>query len=595
MRKPHIIKNNESTHYPQHLIFFDTETPDDDWHITLGEQKLKLGVACYVRRERAKVKYKEEWITFTAPEEFWDFVDIHHHDKEKLYIFAHNMRFDFAIVKGYSNLKRLGYEITFDTFDTHPCILRARRPKQSIEILDTLNYFQVNLYSLGQSLGIPKLDMPDGLKNFKRWEEYCRRDVEICKAAMLRLIDMIKDEDLGTFGHTIAKQAFNTYRHRFMKKPIYVHTFPDVIEIERKAYKGGRCEAFYIGKLDPPAIGFDINSGYPSAMKYHTFPTRYHHKEKNITSYRLRDLMKEYLIIADMDFELHRTCIGVKRKKLIFPIGRIRETVTTPEIELILQHGNIRKIHIALCYEHDNIFRDYIEYFYSKRLEAKKRNDKAMDLLYKIFLNSLYGKFGQRSEKWELIDTDCDMPDGYYDYIDSETGEKYAERVINGYLWRKKGFVEGHDTFIPIATFTTAYLRSQLWKYMELIPERMLFYVDTDSLWIHPEAEKYLKPYSDRYKLGMLKKEEDTIEEIYGAKMYIKSGVRHIKGIREDAEEIGEMTYRQIQFRQIKTAIREGKPDSVEIAKIIKKINRNYDKGIVDKDGYVKPIVLRDW
>ena len=595
MRRPHIIKDNKGTHYPYNLIFFDTETPNDEWRVTTGEQKLKLGVACYVRRPRKTKKYYEEWITFTTPKEFWDFVDEHHQDKEKLYIFAHNTRFDFAIVKGYHYLKELGYEITFDTFDVTPCIIRAKRPKQSLEILDTLNYFKTTIHNLGESLGIPKLDMPDGIKDFKRWEKYCKRDVEICKTAMLKFIDMIKDEDLGTFGHTIAKQAFNAYRHRFMKKPIYVHIFPEVIEIERKAYKGGRCEAFFIGKLNTPAVGYDINSAYPNVMVKYSYPTRYHHKERNISPEKLIKLMGKYLIIADMEFELNKPCVGVKRDKLIFPIGHIREVVTTPEIELILKYGQIHKILIALIYEHDYIFKEYVEYFYNKRLEAKKRKDTTMSLFYKYMLNSLYGKFGQRSEKWELIDTNCDMPDGYYDYIDNETGEKYAERIINGYLWRKKGFVEGHDTVVSIAAFVTAYQRCELWKYMEKIPENQLFYVDTDSLWIHPNAERYLKVYTHEYKLGMLKKEDDRIEEIYGAKMYIKNGKRHFKGVRDDAKEIGEMIYKQIQFQQIKSAIRKGNPDSVVINEIIKKINRVYDKGNVTIDGYVKPIVLRDW
>jgi len=594
-RKPHIIRKNKKVEYPHYLIFFDTETPDENWHIHIGEQNLKLGVACYVRIDTSRNKIYKHWITFTKPEEFWDFVDKHHIAKTRLYIFAHNTRFDFAVTKGYTNLKRLDYEITFDTFESKPCIIRARKENKTLVILDTLNYFQTSIEKLGETFNIPKMKIPDGIKDFKRWEEYCRRDVEICMSAILRLIDMIKKEDLGGFGHTIAKQAFNAYRHRFMKYPITVHTFEDVIEIERKAYKGGRCEAFYIGKLDTPAIGFDINSAYPNVMLKYTYPIRYHHAERRISLNRLKELREKYLIIANIMFTLDKPAIGVKRDKLIFPIGRIHETLTTPEIELVMKYGEIKRIITVICYEHAPIFKEYVEYFYKKRLEAKKRKDNVMSLFYKIMLNSLYGKFGQKSEKWELICNDCGLPDGYYRCYDDITGEKYAERVINGVLWRKKGFVEGYDTVVSIAAFVTAYQRCELWKYMEKIPEKQLFYVDTDSLWIHPDAEKYLKVYTHEYELGMLKKEDERIEEIYGAKLYIKDGKRHFKGIKDDAEEIEEMTYKQIQFQQIKSAIRKGNPDSVVINEIIKKINRVYDKGNVTTDGYVKPIVLRDW
>jgi len=596
MRRPHIIADNKKTQYPRHLILFDTETPNEEGKTHDGEQQLYVGVACYVHLPQGKEKYKEEWITFEQPSDFWKFVEKHHRRKEKLYLFAHNTRYDLPVVKGYSYLKKLGYKIIFDTFDSVPCIIRARKEGWgSIEILDTFNYFKSSIDALGDMFNIPKLAMPEGIKDKRVWAEYCKRDVEICKTAIISFINLVRSEDLGNFGHTIAKQAFNAYRHKFMKYPIYVHDFPDVIEIERKAYKGGRSEAFYIGVLTPPAIGYDINSAYPHVMKKYNYPTRYHHKEKNISIERLNELMKEYLVIADISFSIDKPCVGIKRHKLIFPVGNIREVVTTPEIKLITQYGKIKNIHLALCYEHSPIFSDYIDYFYNKRMAAKKEGNNVMSSFYKYLLNSLYGKFGQRSEKWERVTDNYKMPDGNYHVVDSNTGEKLTYRVVNGVLWIKRGFVEGYNTFVAISAFVTAYQRCELWKYMEKIPEDMLYYVDTDSLWIHPEAEKYLKPYEHDYELGLLKKEDSKIERIDGVKLYYKDGKRHYKGIRVDAKEIGKGVFEQIQFKGIKSAIREGMVDKMFINRIKKTVKRNYDKGIVTNIGRIKPLKIMEW
>jgi len=65
--------------------------------------------------------------------------------------------------------------------------------------------------------------------------------------AWKRWIEFCQSEDLGAFGYTIAGQSFNAFRHKFMKEDIYIHNSEKVLELERECYKGGRCEAFFIG------------------------------------------------------------------------------------------------------------------------------------------------------------------------------------------------------------------------------------------------------------------------------------------------------------------------------------------------------------
>jgi len=613
MRKAHIIKDNKRAETPANFIFFDTETPDKKTgkFVEEGKHELYVGIACYVRRrekERNR-KINEDWITFTTPAEFWDFVVKHHYAKTTLYIFAHNTRYDLPVVEGYRYLNIHGYKIIFDTFDSNPCIIKARKEGVgSIVILDTFNYFKTSIEKLGETFNIPKLNPPLGNPDREAWAKYCKRDVEVCKTAMLTFIDTIEKEDWGGFGFTIAKQAFNAYRHKFMFHDIHVHALPDITEIERKAYKGGRAEAFYIGDIN--AIGYDINSAYPNVMRKERYPTRYHHIEYNITEKKLKSLMTKYLVIADISFSINKPAIGVRRKelklesgeikklkaeKLIFPIGNIRETITTPEIKLIWKYGKIEKIHSVVCYEHAPIFKKYVDYFYTKRLNAKKQNDAVMTLFYKYMLNSLYGKFGQRSDKWIEKGVTDDEDSGLNEIV-YDDGNSVLQYIINGFIWEKAGKEEGYDTFIAISAFVTAYQRCELWKWIEKIPEDMLYYVDTDSLWIAPEAEKYLKRYKHPTKLGALKREDKQIAKIQGVKMYIdNAGIKHFKGIRPDAKEIERGIFEQLKFIGFKTALRRGDPNMMIVEKVRKDINNPYDKGIITKKGRVKPYKLKEW
>ena len=51
-------------------------------------------------------------------------------------------------------------------------------------------------------------------------------------------------------------------------------------------------------------------------------------------------------------------------------------------------------MHKGYTFKAGKIFSNYVETIYDLRLEAKNNQDKAKDVVCKLLLNSLYGKFG---------------------------------------------------------------------------------------------------------------------------------------------------------------------------------------------------------
>ena len=49
------------------------------------------------------------------------------------------------------------------------------------------------------------------------------------------------------------------------------------------------------------------------------------------------------------------------------------------------------------------LFKDYIEYFYELKENAAKNGDAAQKVIAKLFLNSLYGKFGTKTLRTSSI------------------------------------------------------------------------------------------------------------------------------------------------------------------------------------------------
>lgn len=80
--------------------------------------------------------------------------------------------------------------------------------------------------------------------------------------------------------------------------------------------------------------------------------------------------------------------------------------ITAPCIEVYaaIAHGDriLEVYEINHSDEMEYIFRDYINHVYDKRKEAKRAGNKGMDQFYKLVMNALSGKLGQRMYNWAM-------------------------------------------------------------------------------------------------------------------------------------------------------------------------------------------------
>ncbi|GAI82751.1 unnamed protein product, partial [marine sediment metagenome] len=264
MRVSHYIKDNKTSSMPSEFIFFDTETSPKVLVNGDIEQPFKLGVALYWRRRDDRPSDTLEYFRFTRIPDFWAWIDEHVRPKGKLLLIAHNLQFDFMVLGGFSALRVLGYDLTKLITNGKVNVFSYRKDKKVILCLDNMNYFNTSIKSLGESVGLPKLAMAQDGDTLDTWFTYCQRDVDIMYSAWRHWLSFLHDQDLGTFGNTLAGQSFNAYRHRFMTERILVKNNGKATELERSSYRGGWVECFQLGKLpEQDYFLLDINSMYP--------------------------------------------------------------------------------------------------------------------------------------------------------------------------------------------------------------------------------------------------------------------------------------------------------------------------------------------
>jgi len=599
MRKAHVLKFNASSPYPVNLVFFDTETTQVNLGNNQVEHIFKLGWACFYRRRNSTVGDTQIWHEITDVDKFWEWVLDHVHKKERLYLVAHNIDFDLAVLHGYEKILEHGYKLV-KYWERGMCrFYKWKNGDRTVIGIDNTNIFPGKLEKLGASLGLPKLEVNFGDVSREALSVYCKRDVEIMVKAWKRWIEFCRGENLGAFGVTLAAQAFNAYRHRFMTSRIFIHNNEKALQLERECYKGGRCECFYIGSPGGSKFYYlDVNSMYPFVMLENLYPSKLlFYKEKPSVKF-LKEMLGKYLICAHVCVEINAPAFPVRiKQKTFYPVGEFDCYLSTPELKFAVEKGRVKKVYAMCVYRAANIFTDYVNYFYSQRISAREKGDTTLQYFFKIMLNSLYGKFGQKSMRWEKIG-ECDPElEEVETVVDRETGKRYTIRKHNGIVEQSGEEKESYNSFPAVAAHVTAYARMYLFELMLRAGVENVFYSDTDSLMVSEEGYNRLLDKIDEKKLGMLKVEDVTSSlEIRGPKDYTFGNTVRLKGIRSTAVEISPGVFEQDKWLGFSTRLRQGKINTYIVEKTKKTLQRKYAKGRVTEGGRVIPWVLpQDW
>lgn len=593
----HVLKDNKGNGYPEHFIFFDTETLQIPIGNETYEHRLRLGVACHWRWRKDGVTPKKEYKEFKTQKVFWDWLDNHTQERKRMILIAHNLQFDMKVMAGFEHLKRRGWKAHKMILNGTTNIWEFRNGRKTIMCLDNMNYFSTSLAKLGESIGIDKLDMPTEDVSDKEWFVYCRRDVEVMVEAWDRWLTFLRDNDLGNFAKTVASQAFNAFRHRFMPVPIHIHDNEDATTLERQSYYGGRTEAFFIGKLpERDYYSLDVNSMYPYVMKQFEYPYKLINMVNNPSIGYVEELLQSYCITAEVDLNTKRRMFPTRfDDKLIFPIGRFRTTLSTEEVKRALEAGEVEQFLKVAIYEKAVLFDEYVDFFYQRRNEYKEQGNDAFQFMTKIMLNSLYGKFGQKNEVYEKIGYDESLEDSIVQEWDYEQCKLVRYRTISGLVEEFVGFREGANSFPAIPAHITANARLLLWDYMLVAGLRNVFYMDTDSIFTNALGKKRLAEHIHATKLGELDiQEHSTNLEIFGLKDYKFGDKVKIKGVRKDAEQVSARTFRQLRFEGLRSSIREGRTNRMLMRYEYKTLKREYNKGIVQPSGRVSPHKLQN-
>lgn len=356
--------------------------------------------------------------------------------------------------------------------------------------------------------------------------EYLKVDVLALQETLYRFWSMIV-KITGTIGElpmTLPAMAMRLFR-MMLKEEIYTPSNPGLKKHERNSYTGGRTECLKPGEYPLVKI-YDVNSEYPAVMLSGVYPVSYvgawtkqYNGKHGIYQIRFNQTNRHQLPV-----------LGVLENGGYHFQYEGEGYYTHLEIEKMLQVGGDIQVLDGYQYYHmGNPFKEFIEKWYSIRLEAQAEKNEALSFTCKILMNSLYGKFGQN----EIGHS-----------IQLWSSERITKELLAGTIFQDLGDCvivpenrRSENTFCGIASYVTSQARLLLYSYMEQAQQlgNEVVYVDTDS--VHCVGGADLP--TDKG-LGKLKLEYTGGAEYAGKKLYrlTDSGKIKAKGIGKKIKQV---------------------------------------------------------
>jgi DNA polymerase type B, organellar and viral len=376
--------------------------------------------------------------------------------------------------------------------------------------------------------------------------KYSELDVKILYDVLIKFNQIIFNKfKIDAFKHpTISSLAFAIYRTNYLNKfkiPIINDKIYDDI---KPSYTGGACDVYKPFSFFSKIFAYDVNSLYPSVMQFNELPVgEPTYFEGDITKiennpfgfFEVEVTAPDNLYVPLLQTRL-KTEDGIKT---VAPVGTWINTYFSKELIEAAKLGYKYKILRGYLFDKDFIFEDFIYDLYYFKENSNK--DSADYIIYKLLMNSLYGRFGMSPimDKHLILDSDTAKEKYYKD------DKLVITNIIN--LTDNKELISFHflkdynknvNISIPIASAITAYARIYMSKFKNKYQDN-LFYTDTDSIYLNIKLDP---SFISNKILGFFKLEkifESAIflaPKMYGGKYLYKFGkltqFMKIKGVK---------------------------------------------------------------
>lgn len=417
------------------------------------------------------------------------------------YMGGFNVAYDLNALHPYFILNRLENKGRFITCTASKESDRHKRKYRYFSFIDLTNFVRqgTTLKELSNFLNVNYIDIHD--YKDPRILDACKSHAKSVSEILQKFQKVVNEDFQSNLRLTVASTSMDVFQRKFLReghgigKDCKPDNIPDHKFHQGLSYRGGITELFNKNYFEEVTC-IDIKSMYPFIMRDLVIPNM--NKCSNILEKEnIEDYLKNFEGCAQLTVKIPKSLyfhpfLIKSDSKLQAMCGNVYGVFTFSEIRYMLKLGlEIKECDWLIQFKRrENFFTDFVNFLY-------KYKSKDETGVYKILMNSLYGKFGQK-HKYET---------GYK--VIEEGGvyniEEYFELngVIYKYLSEDKNIKEYHRKAYPlIASYVTANARIYLYEEMLKVGLDKIIYCDTDSLIINDTLENIKKKLQIKDELG---------------------------------------------------------------------------------------------
>lgn len=373
--------------------------------------------------------------------------------------------------------------------------------KMLFRFRDSLNLLPGKLQSLAKNLcpelgekgSIPYSEVEESnLVSMKKdLLDYMKQDILLLGGVMLKAQESywkLYKVDIES-KITLPSLALSIFRMKYYDSSNYPIHIPNMNEDSfiRRAYYGGHSDTYK--PYGENLFYYDVNSLYPFVMKEFPMPGGVPVWHGNLEGMDLDSMFGfiETYVVCPKTIKNPFLPYRDKNNTLIFPTGEFCGVYYSEELKYAKGLGyTVIPISGYLFERKESPFREFVTSLFESRLEARKEGNEALAYVYKILMNSLYGRFGINPKS--TITEVCD--EKRYKELVRHSDLIFAEMLIDNsfvvayYNNRYTGSDIDYwnpptNSAVQLSAAITAYARIYMYPY---ISREDCYYTDTDSV-----------------------------------------------------------------------------------------------------------------